>query len=178
MLKLPKNKVAIVPIFDHDTISKKGLSALSPFELQLAKKLGIKPTGDSHIHVPEQAKERCDQGVIKYVGEGVPNLKPGDYVIFSGYTGTLTQIEGEGLLIIMHHRFIEATIMMNQEALVVAGLYFKTYYIGESVPSYEPATYEAALALLTQAITEANEPLKIKPVSEPTTEELREVEDE
>src|SRR5678810_1211728 len=71
MMKLVKDRVAVTPIFDADT----------------------SPGG---IIIPDIAKERCDQGIVKYIGPNVKDIKIGMYVLFSGYTGTLVHIAGEG----------------------------------------------------------------------------------
>ena len=53
------------------------------------------------IIIPDSAKERCDQGIVKYIGTDVKELQIGDYVVFSPFNGTNTHIEGEGNVIIM-----------------------------------------------------------------------------
>ena len=63
------NKVGIEPIFDPDTSA-------------------------GGIIIPEQAKGRCAQGIIKFIGRGcTSDLSIGDYVIFSGYDGDLVRFE-------------------------------------------------------------------------------------
>jgi len=100
MIKLIGNKVAVTPINDPDKSS-------------------------GGIWIPDQAKERCDQGIVKYVGPKVDWCKQGMYVAFSGYTGELFIMEGEGRLIIMPEDFIVCEI--NQvENVFVPGLFFKS----------------------------------------------------
>ncbi len=76
MLTLPKDKVAVAYIGDPERTK-------------------------SGIYIPDVAKERADQGVVKYIGPDVRSVKVGDYVVFSGWTGTVLHIEGEGGLIIL-----------------------------------------------------------------------------
>ena len=122
MIKVPARKVAVEPIFDPDKIG--------------------------HIYVPDQAKERCDQGIVKYVGEKVRELGVGDYVLFSGYSGTLVNLEGEGRLIILPESFVVARIY--PAGTPIAGLYFK-----DRDGEFFEATYEEAFHLIAQATEES-----------------------
>ena len=86
------------------------------------KKIAIRPLGDrllvqrieaedktaGGILLPESAKEKPKEGVIKAVGDGklLDNgergsfqVKPGDRVLFSSYAGTEVKVEGEDLII-------------------------------------------------------------------------------
>src|SRR5678809_447902 len=99
MMKLVKDRVAVTPIFDADT----------------------SPGG---IIIPDIAKERCDQGIVKYIGPEVKDIKIGMYVLFSGYTGTLVHIAGEGSVIVMPEEFIVAELD-EVENVHVPGLYYK-----------------------------------------------------
>jgi len=100
MIKVPREKIAVSPIFDPDE----------------------SPGG---IIIPDIAKERCDQGMVKYIGADVEDIEIGDYVLFSGYTGTTVKLDGEGYLIIMHKDFV--TCKVDNPDTDVAGLYFKGY---------------------------------------------------
>ena len=100
MMKLVKDRVAVTPIFDADT----------------------SPGG---IIIPDIAKERCDQGIVKYIGPEVKDIKIGMYVLFSGYTGTLVHIAGEGSVIVMPEEFIVAELD-EIENVYVPGLYYKS----------------------------------------------------
>ncbi len=100
MLQLVNDRVAVTPIFDADT----------------------SPGG---IIIPDVAKERCDQGIVKYVGPNVKDIKIGQYVLFSGYTGTLVHIAGEGSVIIMPEEFIVA-VLDEIENTFVPGLFYKS----------------------------------------------------
>jgi co-chaperonin GroES (HSP10) len=118
MLTVPANKVGIEPIFDPDMIGS--------------------------LYVPEQAKERCDQGIVKYVGGDCELVKVGDHVLFSGYTGTLIKVDGE-LIIIVPEEFISAIVY--DEPKEVSGLYFK-----DKEGNYFNATHEQAAYLLARAM--------------------------
>lgn len=123
MLILQPDKVAVVPLFDPDTFG--------------------------HIIIPEQAKERCDQGIVKYIGSKVETVKIGDHVIFSGYTGSTVEVEGEGsLLIFLPEDACEA--ILEEPNTDVPGLYFK-----DIEGTYFTATYEQALVLIARALNES-----------------------
>jgi co-chaperonin GroES (HSP10) len=98
MIRLPRGRVAVTSIPDPD-ISKGG------------------------IIIPNEARERDDQGFIKYLGEDCEDFEVGEYVLFSGYTGTLVHLEDEGSLIIMHKDFIIAKI--EDPGTQVPGLYYR-----------------------------------------------------
>jgi Co-chaperonin GroES (HSP10) len=115
VLKLLDNKIAAIPIFDPDQIG--------------------------HIIIPSQAKERCDQGIVKYIGPNVKEIKIGDYILFSGYTGTLLDVEDEGTVIILPEDFVTATIEDFPDTSI-NGLYFKG-----ADGDYFPATYEMMMKL-------------------------------
>jgi co-chaperonin GroES (HSP10) len=101
--------------------------------------------------------ERCDQGVVKYIGLNVKTLRVGDYVFFSGYTGTLMDIEGEGRLIILPEKFVECVFDIDKFH-EVPGLYFKSR---EGI--YFTATYEQALNIMAQTFTLMNRTIDVKP---------------
>lgn len=87
------------------------------------KKLNIRPLHDkiivrrdeaesvttSGIFLPESSKDRPKTGVVEAVGDGALNtetgkripleLKKGDRIIFSSYSGTEVKLDGEELLI-------------------------------------------------------------------------------
>jgi len=119
-LRVPGTNVAITPVFDPDT------------------------TESGRIIIPDIAKERCDQGVIKYIGPEVQWLREGDYVLFSGYSGTLLSVQGEGKLIILPERFVIAKL--DPPDTDVPGLYFRS---PDGV--YFTATYEMAMELIANA---------------------------
>lgn len=120
MIQVHGNKIACVPLFDPDK------------------------TASGLLYVPDIAKERCDQGIVKYIGSKVEWVKPGDHILFSGYTGTLVSIEGEGLVIIVPEDFVNAKIFSPDHD--VPGLYFR-----DQDGSYFTATYEMAVELMARA---------------------------
>lgn len=122
-----EDKVAIIPLFDPDK-TESGL-----------------------LYVPDQAKERSDQGIVKYVGSQVKNVRPGDYVVFSGYSGKNVFIQGEGLLLIMREEDIACTINGEDvDNLEVPGLYFKGKL------GYFQATYSMAMKFIAEALQESD----------------------
>lgn len=136
----------------------------------LAKQVFVTPIFDpdmiGHIIIPDMAKDRCDQGIVKYVGSQVDDLRIGDYVFFSGYTGTLLHIEGEGTLIVLRREFVIAVDDLEHEHLQVPGLYFKSRIPASPTTNgsdiYIPATYEQIFEFLSQAITDAGLSYKVK----------------
>ena len=98
MLRMLDKRVAVTPINDPD----------------------ISPGG---IIIPDVAKERSDQGYVKYLGTNCEELEIGDYVMFSGYTGTNLAVDGEGHVIIMHKDFI--ICKLDPPNTQVPGLYYR-----------------------------------------------------
>ncbi|HEC63664.1 MAG TPA: hypothetical protein ENI23_00055 [bacterium] len=167
MLKLSRNRVACIPIFDS---SDSGI--------------GGTEKGSDSIKLLDEYRERVDQGIVKYVGAGVTREKNGfgvgDMVIFSGYSGELVSIEGEGLFIILPARFVVAHI--EPEPTVVSGLYFmspgkasKSFPFG-TTGEYFPATYEKAMELIAKALGETSV-IKIAK-DRPDLEDYRRVEED
>lgn len=136
MLKIKRKQIAVEPIYDSDYFNP--LSKL--------------------IKIPDTSKERCDQGIIKYIGTDCdPMYEVGKVVIFSGYTGTTLGIDNE-IVILIHQDFIKAQI--DIEGMVVPGL-FISYKVAEGFgktgqPYYEyhPATYETVQNLISKAYQE------------------------
>lgn len=157
MLKLPRNRVACIPIFDSSSTGIEG------FKGAVADKGYTKPK-DGKIILLDEYRERVDQGIVKYVGAGVTREKNGfgigDMVIFSGYSGELVSIEGEGLFIILPARFVVCCII--PKPTVVSGLFFMSvnddlsaeYEYGKE--EYFPATYEKAMELIAKALEETS----------------------
>jgi co-chaperonin GroES (HSP10) len=123
MLDLQGNKVAITPIVDPD-VSEGG------------------------IIIPEIAKERADQGIVKYVGPNVRYLKPGDYVLFSGYAGVKIWLEGEGAFIICFETEIQA--ILYDEPTTLTNVYFRA-----PDGTYFQATYEMVHEVLVRDISQS-----------------------
>lgn len=157
MLTLLRNEVAVSPRYDPD----------------------VSPGG---IIIPSQAKERCDQGVVKYLGPKTEFLLPGDHVLFSGYDGTLARVDGEEVLIILPETKI--VCILNPPSHDIHGLYFKSrleeneindqideiisitgctrqeavqlFSKGYQREVYFKATYEMAIQLMAEAITKSS----------------------
>lgn len=66
------------------------------------------------LYMPQQARERCTTGIVKYIGSAVTEVAIGDFVSFSGYSGTLARIAGE-LLIILPEDKIDFKFDLSQE---------------------------------------------------------------
>jgi co-chaperonin GroES (HSP10) len=127
MLNINARNVAVAPLFD--------------------------PLTYGSLILPDASRERCDQGIVKYVGTKVKELRIGDHVIFSGYTGTLLELEGEGLIIVLPERFVVARIGYDGStpaATDIPGLYFKG-----TGGTYFTATYEQASGLIARGIEQA-----------------------
>ncbi len=155
MLRLHRNRVACVPIFDSSDSGIKGFENATPDK-------GWKKPKSGNIELLDQYRERVDQGIVKYIGAGVTREKNGfsigDMVIFSGYSGELVSIEGEGLFIILPARFVVACIV--PEPTVVSGLFFKSAVVEKPISNldyeYFPATYEKAVELIAKALGETS----------------------
>lgn len=74
-----------------------------------------KETTDSGLTLPESAREKITQGVVKYVGPGKvtvdgttvpPNTMPGDNVIFPPTVGFRMDVDGEEYLIMKESEII------------------------------------------------------------------------
>jgi co-chaperonin GroES (HSP10) len=106
--------------------------------LPIKDRLAVSPIYDSNktasglLHIPDEAKERCDQGIVKYRGPDVSdNIQVGDHVSFSGYTGTTVRIgsghgdyDNDEILIIVPEPFVVCKIMGVVTSL--PGLYFRS----------------------------------------------------
>lgn len=119
MLTMMPNKVAVEPIFDPDMIGS--------------------------IIVPDAAKGRCDQGLVKYVGSECETVRVGDHILFSGYTGTLMNLEDEGLLIILPEEFVVGVVY--DDPIEIRDLYFK-----DKEGNYFNATHEMALHIIANGM--------------------------
>ena len=96
-LKLRKKQVAILPI-DDPSISTGG------------------------IIIPDTAKQRTDQGIVKYRGADCETVRVGDHVIFSSYSGTKITVEDEGFLYIMEEDDI-AAILVDGESIAMVPMF-------------------------------------------------------
>jgi co-chaperonin GroES (HSP10) len=108
MIRPNGDRVAVAPIYDP-SLSASGL-----------------------LIIPEEAKDRCDQGIVKYRGPDVTeNIQIGDHVSFSGYTGTTIRLgsghgdyESDEILIMVPEPFLVCKIMGPVTSC--PGLYFKS----------------------------------------------------
>jgi chaperonin GroES len=107
------------------------------------------------LYIPDVAKERADQGIVKYVGKDVKDVKVGDYVVFSGWTGTVIHMEGEGGMIILPEDQVECIV--HPDATEIPGLYHMSREGG-----FFPATYESATSLLRERFWELPRKLNLK----------------
>lgn len=130
MFRITGDKVALIPIQDPEHVGR--------------------------IIIPDMAKQRTDQGIVKYIGPECDDFQPGQYVIFNGYSGTILNVQDPDRpsaplerLIIVRQKFIYGEIV-DFESTDVPGLYFRS-----RDGSYFTATYEQALELVGQAIREA-----------------------
>jgi co-chaperonin GroES (HSP10) len=130
IMKVPNDMVAIIPMDDADSYTRGGL-----------------------IIRPDSAKERCDQGIVKYIGRNVretSDIKPGDHVFFKGYTGTMVSLEGEGRMIFLLVDHIDFKLQ-DVPSTEVYGLYFR-----DREGEYFRATYSMAVELIRDAINETD----------------------
>lgn len=104
------------------------------------------PEYSGSLYIPEQNRHRVNQGIVKYVGKDVRYVSIGDHILFSGYTGTLIYVEGEGRLIVLPEEFINCII--HDDPVTVSGLYFV-----DKDGQYFPATFEQAIYLCGKAIS-------------------------
>ena len=87
--------------------------------------------------------ERSDQGIVKYIGRGVEDIKVGDYVVFSGWQGTTVHISEEYSLIFMEEDKVEC--ILHPPATEISGLYHR-----DREGNFFPATYESSIELIRQ----------------------------
>lgn len=93
-LKLLRNDIAVVPIEDPERT-------------------------DSGLYVPDQAKQRPDNGIVKYLGPECEILSRGDHVIFGGYVGNRLALDDEGMLILMRETDVAAVHEETSERFVL-----------------------------------------------------------
>lgn len=129
MLTLNGSKIAVEPLKEPDKIGS--------------------------IHILEQSKSRANQGIVKYIGPDVSSsIEVGDHVLFGGYSGTTIHLEGEGHLIILQEEFIQA--ILHDDILTVPGLFFRIRNMeNQGELEYYPASYEMAISLCKDAITQS-----------------------
>ena len=86
-LEMIRRKIAVIPFKDPDKVGS--------------------------LHIPEEAKQRPDQGIVKYRGPECEFIKVGMHVVFENYTGQKIAVEDEGELYIMHE--VDVIALMNDE---------------------------------------------------------------
>lgn len=89
--------------------------------------------------------------MVKFVGPDCNYVRPGDHVIFGGYSGTLVYIDGEGRLIILKEEFIPCVI--EDEDITVSGLF---YEVSAKDKMYTQVVLSEALELIYAAVNENN----------------------
>lgn len=92
MLRLLRDQIAVVPIEDPDRVGS--------------------------LWIPDRAKQRIDQGVVKYRGPDCKEVKVGDYVLFGGYVGTHISVVEEGLLYFMREQDVHCIIEGDSQPLL------------------------------------------------------------
>ena len=132
MIRPVRDLVYIVPIFDHMSWS----NVIDPVTKKTA------------LIMPEQSQERCDQGVVKYIGPDVKHTKVGDYVIFPNYTGTLWDLEGEASVIIMMPEDALTAIVEQAPDIEIPGL-----FVEDAEGKFNPATLSIATKFLADAVS-------------------------
>ncbi len=83
------------------------------------------------LYIPEDSIRRANQGTVSVIGSEVTTVKVGDFVLFSGYSGTTVRVDGE-IVIIMHEDFL--TCKIDEEIGEVNGLYMRMLE-GEHIPA-------------------------------------------
>lgn len=111
----------------------------------------VDPIGDPDITqggiiIPESARKRSKQGIVKYIGPDVKDIKVMDYVIYSEYSGTIMDISDEGRLIVFEEKAIEV-ILEHISGFEIPGLYFKSLD-----NKFYPCNYEMVFDFMTEAI--------------------------
>lgn len=92
MLNMLDDRVAVIPVDDPPKIGS--------------------------LWIPDTAKRRAEQGVVKYRGDNVKELKIGDHVLFSCYSGTRITYQDEGHLIVMQEADVIALLSGSGEIIL------------------------------------------------------------
>lgn len=142
------------------------------------------------IYFPQQSRERCSQGIVKYIGSKVESVRRGDRVGFGGYSGTLVRIENE-LMIIMPESEID--FIFTHETEYAFEIYQRRVLDHESIAvlantideilnstlhrnvkvkdilalviargPYSKCTYKEVMSLLSKGLTEDPDMFKVK----------------
>lgn len=68
-------------------------------------------TESGRLYIPDQAKQRVDQGIVVAKGPLVTEeIEIADHVIFSGYSGDKVSVGGSGIFFVIPQQFIVAII--------------------------------------------------------------------
>lgn len=118
MLKLPRKKVALIAL-SNEQRSSSGL-----------------------IILPQGSEGRIDNGIVKYMGPECEYVSIGDHCIFSGWSGTQLDMDGEPTLIIIDEDYLTAVVNDTKEVLV------KDLYVRLEDGTLWNPTVEAALDLI------------------------------
>jgi len=70
------------------------------------------------LYIPDQAKQKVDQGVIVYKGPDVKELRVGQHVLFSGYTGDKISVEDDGIYFIIPEDYIIAILIDDNRGVL------------------------------------------------------------
>lgn len=115
ILRLHTTQVGIEPIFEKD-VSAGG------------------------IIIPDMAKGRCTQGIVKALGPDVENLRIGDFVIFSGYNGDLIAIEDELYIVMLEEQI--AGVYADSFNVNISGTNYPLEFIIQAIKKSAPSSIE------------------------------------
>lgn len=110
--------------------------------------VGIRPrfydnkTESGLLYIPEDSIRRANQGTVIYTGPHCKLVTLGDYVLFSGHSGTTVRTDG-GVVIILSEEFL--TCVIKEEVEKVPGLFM------QDKNGYFDATYEGVIEMLNRA---------------------------
>lgn len=149
MLGLTSLKIFVDPIFFKRETEERNV--LTKKELEFLAEIGQEPMkGTPSLKIPEDAIKKCNQGIVRYIGREVEekfDIRIGDYVLFSGYTGTTVRLDGEGLLILMSAEFVTCKILPPETD--VPGLFFQ-----DNEGQFWTATHEMAIDMIRRTFEE------------------------
>lgn len=85
------------------------------------------PEATRQIIRPDPEHQRIDQGIVKYRGDAVVELRVGDHVAFSGYDGDHIVTEDEGKLYIMRESDVKCIISRKDGVRVFTEEHFHSW---------------------------------------------------